>query len=173
MPDALTVAVTLRSPTAADRQALAALRADEDAQALLMTHPERRAENDADAWIQRRSGDLAGKFWAVAAGESCVGFAQVTNWHKTDRHAWFGVGLKAEARGRGLGRATMQALFMLTRQEMGLRKLLCEVRADNGPALSLYASLSFRTVGLLERHYDDGARLWDVVVMERFLTDAP
>lgn len=161
--------VQLRPVEAADRPALRRIRNDMGTQAVLLAHPEARTDcDDVDRWIERRSTDPDGRFYVVDGGGACLGFVQLTAWHRIDGHAHFGIALLADARGSGVG---MRALEMLQMQAaaLGLRKLLCEVRCDNSGAIALYKRCGFSEVGTLRQHYNDGERLWDVVLMEALL----
>ena len=169
MHQALSVAVVrLRPAQSADFPELARLRDDDVTQALLLGHPEARPSGDTAAWVARRSRDPNGAFFVIESGGSVAGFAQLTARHRIDGYAHFGIGVLPEARGAGVGRAAMEALIEHVRA-MRLRKLLGEVRADNSAAIRLYRSLGFREIGVLQDHYDDGTRTWDVVVLEVLL----
>lgn len=62
------------------------------------------------------------------------------------------------ARGRGLGRALLQAVIRRA-TEMGAASLFLEVGADNSAALALYAGLGFTRVGMRKAYYNDGDAL--------------
>ena len=162
--------IVLRPAVPGDLPALSRLRGDREAQALLMGHPEARSGDDTAAWISRRAAAADGAFFAIADTAACLGFAQLTARHGLDRHARFGIALLPEARGRNVGFRAMNLLINEAR-ESGLRKLSCEVRADNGAALKLYRNLGFRDVGVLRAHYDDSAQVWDVILMEKLLAE--
>ncbi len=68
--------------------------------------------------------------------------------------------------GRGLGRLVLDELEGRARAG-GADRLLLEVRADNGPALSLYASNGFEEVGVRRRYYQPGDV--DAVIMRKTL----
>lgn len=73
------------------------------------------------------------------------------------------------ARGRGLGRALMNAMLSEARGR-GAREVFLEVRADNPGARHLYESLGFEQISVRKRYYQpDGV---DAVVM-RFVLPAP
>lgn len=139
---------------------------------MLLAHPEARMESDTHAWIRRRTEDPNGRFFVVDRGGECVGFVQLTNWHRIDGYASFGIAFLPEWRGHGIGAAALAQLLSYARQ-CGVRKLLCEVRCDNVIAIAVYRNLGFREIGVFRRHYDDGERQWDVVAMELLLGDVP
>lgn len=62
------------------------------------------------------------------------------------------------ARGRGLGRALLQAVIRKV-SEMGGASLFLEVGADNPAALALYAGLGFTRVGMRKAYYNGGDAL--------------
>ncbi len=57
------------------------------------------------------------------------------------------------ARGRGLGRALLQAAIAKAKA-LGAETLFLEVGADNPAALALYAGLGFAKVGMRKAYYD-------------------
>jgi ribosomal-protein-alanine N-acetyltransferase len=77
----------------------------------------------------------------------------------------FTLGVAAEARGRGLGRA-LAARLLDALAAAGARSASLEVRAGNAPAIALYRSLGFVDAGRLIAYYPDGE---DGLQMERRL----
>lgn len=67
------------------------------------------------------------------------------------------------ARRRGVARALLDALLALA-HDAGARRLLLEVRADNGGARAFYAAAGFAEVGRRPRYYRDGE---SALVLER------
>ena len=165
--------VHLRLPEDRDFPVLQALRNDRPTQLALLAHPEARdlAVDDTRAWIERRCQDENGAFFAVDRAGACVGFVQLHNRHRLDRHAYFGVALVRDVRGQGVGEAAMAALVEKA-IEMGLRKLLCEVRADNLAAINLYDRIGFERVGILRDQYCENGHFVDVMLMENRLPGA-
>ncbi len=82
--------------------------------------------------------------------------------------AEFSVYVAREARGRGAGRAAMNALIDAARAA-GFWKLLSRVFPENAASRALLQSVGFREVGVYRRHAQlDG--VWrDVVIVERLL----
>ena len=76
--------------------------------------------------------------------------------------------VKPQARGRGLGRALVEAAFGLARQA-GADAMFLEVAEDNEAAIALYQTAGFRLAGRRPGYYrrDDGAT--DALVMRRWL----
>jgi ribosomal-protein-alanine N-acetyltransferase len=61
--------------------------------------------------------------------------------------------VRPAARGRGLGRALLQAAIDKARS-LGADTMFLEVGADNPQALALYAGLGFAKVGARKAYYD-------------------
>lgn len=164
-------AISLRAAGPQDHGALQCLRADTETRHSLLSHPEHENGETISDWLERRA--KAGRVWVIAAGENddCLGFVQISGVHGIDLYAYFGIALLPEYRGQGIAKNALLQFIEIASSELGLRKLILDVRADNAPAIGLYHGLGFRTVGTLEAHYDDGNRLYDVVTMERRLAD--
>lgn len=166
----------MRQAIAADAGALAALRADRALQHLLMANPGAAPADpvaDAADWIARRQN--AGWFRVIDSGQGASGFVQVTDVHHRNRFGWLGIALLADARGGGLGALALAQTERAAADELGLRKLLLQVRADNAVALRLYDRAGWRRAGHLIAQYDDGTALHDVLILEKALapvTDA-
>lgn len=82
---------------------------------------------------------------------------------------YFGMAVLPEARGRGGGRALLEAILAHARAH-GAHKVELEVWPDNGRAIALYTSAGFQFEGLRRDHYRrrDGT-LRSAVVMARLL----
>jgi L-amino acid N-acyltransferase YncA len=81
--------------------------------------------------------------------------------------AWESVYVGAGARGRGVGRALLQALIPAS-EAAGYWTLLAGVLAENAPSLALHEGVGFRRIGVQRRLGQDAAGRWrDVVLLER------
>lgn len=81
--------------------------------------------------------------------------------------AWESVYVAAAARGRGVGRALLEALIPAS-ETVGLWTLLAGVQAENAPSLSLHERVGFRRIGFQRAIGRDGTGRWrDVVLLER------
>ena len=93
----------------------------------------------------------------VCQGDVAIGCALVARRGWTSRLA--GMAIVPEARGKGVGRRTMQTLLAQAR-ERGDRRMVLEVIERNEPALKLYESLGFtrvRRLVSLERPASDAS----------------
>ena len=80
--------------------------------------------------------------------------------------AWESVYVAAEARGRGVGRALLEAVIPAS-QAAGFWTLLAGVMAENRTSLRLHERVGFRRVGVLRSLGRDPAGRWrDVVLLE-------
>jgi RimJ/RimL family protein N-acetyltransferase len=158
-----------------DLPMLFALRRDLALQALLLTVPDATDDASLRSWIERRQNEAGGMFRVVedAQNGDAIGYVQISNVHRRNRVGYAGVCLAASARGRGLGQATLAKLIEVSRDELGLVKLLSEVRTDNFTALRYNLLLGFTIVGTLRKHFvDDSGTAHDVLMLERLL-DGP
>ena len=81
--------------------------------------------------------------------------------------AWESVYVDEAARGRGVGRALLEALVPAS-EAAGVWTLLAGVLPENTPSLALHERAGFRRIGVQERMGRDIAGRWrDVVLLER------
>jgi phosphinothricin acetyltransferase len=102
-----------------------------------------------------------------------VAFASTSPYRQRDCYAGvaeFSVYVTREHRGKGAGRAAMEAVIAAV-TEGGFWKLVSRVFVENAASRGLLASVGFREVGVYEKH----ARLdgvWrDVVIVERLIRE--
>jgi L-amino acid N-acyltransferase YncA len=104
-----------------------------------------------------------------AAG-TVLGWTALSSWSGRDVYAgvvWESVYVAASARGRGVGRALLQALIPAT-EAAGIWTLIAGVQAENAASLRLHEAVGFRRVGVQERIARDRDGVWrDVVLLER------
>lgn len=161
----------LRPAQQGDAAVLSLLRLDRGLQHLLMANPDPEPPvdpvTDAKAWIARRK--AAGWFRVIDRGDGAQGFVQITDIHRKNRFGWLGIALASQARGAGLGALALAEAEQIALSDLGLRKLLLLVRADNAAALALYHKADWTRVGRLQDQYDDGDALHDAIICEKLL----
>lgn len=96
--------------------------------------------------------------WVMLAGTQLIGWCDaIPAWADGLAHrGQFGMGLRRDWRGQGLGRRLAEAVIAQARADGRLARLDLEVRADNLPAIRLYERLGFviegrRAMGLCHR----------------------
>lgn len=81
--------------------------------------------------------------------------------------AWESVYVAADTRGRGVGRALLEALVPAS-EAAGFWTLLAGIMVENAASLALHERCGFERVGVMRAMGRDGAGRWrDVVLMER------
>lgn len=81
--------------------------------------------------------------------------------------AWESIYVDAAARGRGVGRALLEALIPAT-AEAGIWTLIAGVQTENAASLALHDRTGFRRIGVQERIARDATGRWrDIVLLER------
>jgi L-amino acid N-acyltransferase YncA len=140
----------------------------EDRLATFETEP--RNASDVAAWLDGETPVV------VVEDETgaIAGWASATEYRPRDAYAGvreFSIYVSRPARGRGYGRAALQALIDEC-EARGFWKLVSRVFPENEASLALCRSLGFREVGVYRRHAKLDGEWRDVVVVERLLGEA-
>jgi L-amino acid N-acyltransferase YncA len=162
--------LTVRPAERADAAALARIYSEgiEDRNATFETDP--RSAADAERWFD-------GEVVLIAVEDGCevVAFAGASP-YRPQRRAYDGVRefmvyVARSHRGRGAGRAAMEALLAES-ERRGHVKLVSRVFPENAASRALLRAVGFREVGVYRRHGKlDG--VWkDNVIVERLLGEA-
>jgi L-amino acid N-acyltransferase YncA len=158
-----------RPATAADAAAIAAIYNEGIADRVATFETEPRSAEQVAAW-------LGGRYPVVVVENASriVAWAACSSYRSRACYAGiaeFSVYVARSHRGRGAGRAAMEALLAAA-AAAGFWKLLSRVFVENEASRSMLRGLGFREVGIYERHARlDGA--WrDVVIVERLLGEA-
>ena len=170
MPGKTVVMETMRAAAAGDADAIAAIYNEglEERVATFETRP--RSASDVAHWFD----DGLPFIVAVADDGSVVGFARVSPY--SDRCVYSGVGehgvyVARSARGRGLGRALLEALSAESARA-GLYKLTSRIFTDNGASRAVHVAAGFEEVGVQRRHGRLDGEWKDCVLVERLLGEA-
>lgn len=112
---------------------------------------------------------------ALSDHGTVVGWAGVSTYRP--RPCYSGIGefsiyLDRLARGRGTGRALLNALADAAR-ECGYWKLVSRIFPFNTASRALCRACGFREVGVYEKHAQLDGRWLDVVIVERLLVEQP
>lgn len=112
--------------------------------------------------LRRSDTDLVG---AESEGR-LVGYA--ITWTVADQAELGNVAVAPEARGRGIGRALVEAVVERVGRR-GAKECFLEVRESNGTAQALYRSMGFEAVGRRRAYY--AAPVEDALVMRLLISD--
>lgn len=156
--------LSLRPYESRDHKELRKIRADQETMELLLAGPAVRGASEFDEWIERRL--QSPLFLVIDVQGVTAGYVQIEDVHRASKFGFIGIALMPQFRGRGLGRVVMEATESVAAQ-MGLRKLLLHVMAENSAAIRLYEALDYRLVGTLHRHQWDGKTHRDVRIYEK------
>lgn len=127
-----------------------------------------RTEGDVRAWFD-------GIHPIVVAEDAgrVVAFASTSTYRPRECYtgiAEFSVYVDRDARGKGAGRAAMNALISAA-TDAGFWKLVSRVFPENVPSLRLLQSLGFREVGIYRNHGQLDGQWRDVVIVELLLPE--
>jgi phosphinothricin acetyltransferase len=105
-----------------------------------------------------------------AQSGAVLGWTALSSWSGREVYSgvcWESVYVASAARGRGVGRALLEALIAAS-EEAGVWTLLAGVQGENVASLALHEAVGFRRIGVQERVARDAAGVWrDVVLLER------
>ena len=104
------------------------------------------------------------------AGGPVLGWVALTAYSGRKAYAgvaWESVYVGASARGRGVGRALLEAVLPMS-EAAGLWTLLAGVMSANAASLGLHEAVGFRRIGVQRAVGQDAAGHWrDVILLER------
>jgi L-amino acid N-acyltransferase YncA len=126
-------------------------------------------ETGAPSWEAWDAGHLPGARLVARAGNEILGWAALSP--VSGRCVYAGVAevsvyVAPKARGRGVGRALLEALIAES-ERLGLWTLQAGIFPENTASLTLFERCGFRRVGTRERLGKMGSRWRDVRLLER------
>jgi RimJ/RimL family protein N-acetyltransferase len=161
--------VQVRKAKIEDAEAMALIMAAVAEEGLIGAEPPVDIEARAQRFRDAIEVEGRGASWVLEDAGRVVGNAGVHE--QAPGVLYLGMAILPAARGRGGGRAFLQAIVEHARA-CGAHKLELEVWLDNARAIALYASAGFEVEGLRRNHYRrrDG-RLRSALLMARLLLD--
>ncbi|WP_043879206.1 GNAT family N-acetyltransferase [Azorhizobium caulinodans] len=164
--------ITFRLPTDADFPVLAEIRRDPHMQAMLMAIPDRTDDAAVRQWIERRVSEPNGLFRVICEtqAQEALGFIQISQVNTRDLHGYGAVALSRRCTFPGAALLAMRELMRAARADLGLRKLMAEIRSDNVDAIRMNELCGYKVVGTLESHFADADnKRHDVLLLQRVL----
>jgi putative acetyltransferase len=160
----------VRKATVEDAEAMALVIASVAPEGSIATEPPVDVEERALRFRETIEGDGPAAEWVLEDGEEIVGTAGVQQRVRGVLH--MGLAILPEARGRGGGRALLDAILEHARSS-GAHKLELEAWTDNARAIALYASAGFEVEGFRRDHYRrrDGSLRSTIIMARRLLTE--
>ncbi len=128
-----------------------------------------RAPDDVLSWLGTRYPVVV-----VQADDRIAAFASTSEYRPRECYsgiAEFSIYVARDMRGRGYGRAALDALFDAAERE-GFWKLVSRVLVENTASRALMKKTGFREVGTYRRHAQLDGRWRDVVIVEKLLGEA-
>ena len=161
--------MNVRQARPEDARALATVFAAVAEEGHLATEPPVDVPARAERFRAAIEDDGPDSYWLLEDGGRVVGHAGLHGTHAEGVLAR-GMAILPEARGRGGGRALLEALLEHAGSQ-GAHKVELEVWPDNARAIALYESAGFEVEGLRRDHYRrrDGS-LRSAVLMARLLS---
>jgi L-amino acid N-acyltransferase YncA len=128
-----------------------------------------RTPDEVLSWLGARYPVLV-----VEADDRIAAFASTSAYRPRECYsgiAEFSIYVARDMRGRGHGRAALEALFDAS-ERAGFWKLVSRVLVENTASRALMKKTGFREVGIYERHAQLDGRWRDVVIVEKLLGEA-
>lgn len=141
-------------------------------QAMLMAIPDSTDDDAVRQWIDRRTNDPDGLFRVIAENgtDAALGFIQVSQINRRNRNGYGAVAVSKRAAFPGIGQIAMRELMRAACCDLGLTKLIAEIRADNIAAIQMNLMSGYCLVGTLQQHFADaGGKRHDVLLLEKHL----
>ncbi len=104
-----------------------------------------------EAFMEAFSGTTF-RAYGIREGDALVGYIAV--YHTPDEVEILNIAVRSEKRRLGYGH-TLMATALQDAREKGILRAVLEVRVGNAPAIALYHSFGFQTVGTRRGYYQD------------------
>lgn len=109
-------------------------------------------------------------FRVIAPGheQAAIGFIQISQVSVRDRYGYGAVAVSSCCTLPGVALLAMRELARIAHAELGLAKLMAEIRADNTVAIRMNTLLGYEIIGSLKEHFvDHDGSFHDVMLLEK------
>lgn len=96
-----------------------------------------------------------------------VGMVDLYNFEPRHAHAWVGIIVSKEMRGKGYGKDILELMHEYVFDFLHLHQLLCEISCHNIASLRLFESAGYTQCGLLKEYLQTKDGYEDVVMMQK------
>jgi len=122
------------------------------------------------AYVAAAARSPAARLWRIMVeGEGHVGTIRLSSIDRRHRHARVALIIgRKDLWGQGIAQRAIAAACTVAFDELGLRKLLAGIYANNAPSLRAFVKAGFVEEARLARQYFDGEDWVDGVIMSRF-----
>jgi RimJ/RimL family protein N-acetyltransferase len=160
--------VPIRHATVSDANLYEAFMADIFAEDLDTLCPRAHASNldQVQSWIAAHTGESSVIFLAERQLK-IVGSINLTRFMRphTDHAVGLGLNVKLGERGKGIGKALLQAALSWFKTTHAIERIELEVTSNNGPAIHLYEAFGFTCEGVKRKAVKKGSQYLDLHVM--------
>lgn len=101
-----------------------------------------------------------------------IGLTDIKLMHYAKKHIGnFGISIRREYRGIGLGKYLMSEIIKLAKKELKPKPKIIqlEVYVNNKPAIALYKKMGFKTMAKVPKQVQWKGKLIDVFIMQKYL----
>jgi phosphinothricin acetyltransferase len=165
----VTPGIRVRPAAAEDAPAIAAIYNEGIEDRIATFETRLRTSDEVVPWLGTRYPVVV-----VEADDRITAFASTSEYRPRECYsgiAEFSIYVARDMRGRGYGRAGMNALFDAA-ERAGFWKLVSRVLVENRASRALMRKTGFREVGIYRRHAQLDGQWRDVVIVEKLLGEA-
>jgi len=117
-------------------------------------------------WFETARNDPSRRYWIITHEGEDVGLASLYSISETDKRCSWAFYLGTNSlRGKGIGSAVEFLVLAHVFEEMGFKKLSCEVLSENEAVWRMHKNIGFEEEGRLKQHILKGKRSHDVLFL--------
>jgi UDP-4-amino-4,6-dideoxy-N-acetyl-beta-L-altrosamine N-acetyltransferase len=109
--------------------------------------------DEHDKWFNRIINDKTSKYWIIVCDNEDVGLVNLYNIDKQNLRCYWAFYISSpNVRGKGVGSFVEYSVLHYVFDELGLKKLCCEVLGFNEPVVRMHKKFGFKEEGLFREH---------------------